>query len=282
MLRVSRVTKSYGGSVKAVDALSLEVHEGEVFGLLGPNGAGKSTLIGMVIGAFLPDEGSVEIDGVGAPSDARARALMGVAPQGLAVYDELTAEENLRFFGRLYGMRGGALRDGVGRMLRFAGLEDRRKGKVKTFSGGMKRRLNLAAAMVHGPRLVLLDEPTAGVDPQSRNAIFEAIERVKREGVSVVYTTHYMEEAQRLCDRVGVIDKGRLLALGTVDELIERHGGQSVVVVQRDEGEERVSTDDPVSVVRETLSRGSARGVRVERASLESVFLTLTGRSLRD
>ncbi|MGD9692161.1 MAG: ABC transporter ATP-binding protein [Phycisphaerales bacterium] len=282
MLRVSRVSKTYGGGVRAVDGLSLEVGAGEVFGLLGPNGAGKSTTIGMVIGALEPDEGSVEVGGAGSPSEASARAVMGVAPQSLAVYDEMTAEENLAFFGRLYGMGGSGLKDGVGRMLALARLEDRRRKRVKTFSGGMKRRLNLACAMVHGPRLVLLDEPTAGVDPQSRNAIFESIERVKEEGVSVVYTTHYMEEAQRLCDRVGVIDQGRLLALGTVDELIARHGGQSVVVVQRDEGEERVATDDPVGVVREALTRGNVRGVRVERASLEGVFLNLTGRSLRD
>ncbi len=282
MLRVSRVSKTYGGGVRAVDGLSLEVGAGEVFGLLGPNGAGKSTTIGMVMGALAPDEGEVEIEGAGPPSAAAARAVIGVAPQGLAVYDELTAEENVGFFGRLYGLGGSELKDAVGRMLALAGLEDRRKKRVKTFSGGMKRRLNLACAMVHGPRLVLLDEPTAGVDPQSRNAIFESIERVKGEGVSVVYTTHYMEEAQRLCDRVGVIDKGKMLALGTVDELIERHGGQSMVVVQRDEGEERVATDDPVGVVREALTRGSVRGVRVERASLEGVFLNLTGRSLRD
>ncbi len=282
MLRVSRVSKRYGAETLAVDGLSLEVRAGEVFGLLGPNGAGKSTTIGIVTGSMAPDEGGVEIEGVGSPMETGARRLMGVAPQGLAVYDEMTAQENLSFFGRLYGMRGPALRDGVGRMLALAGLEDRKRKLVKTFSGGMKRRLNLVAAMVHGPRLVLLDEPTAGVDPQSRNAIFESIERVKGEGVSVVYTTHYMEEAERLCDRVGVIDHGRLLALGTVDSLIEQHGGESIVVVQREEGEERVATDDPVGVVRESLTRGNVRGVRVERASLEGVFLKLTGRSLRD
>lgn len=282
MLRLAGVRKRFGSTV-AVDGLSLDVARGEVFGLLGPNGAGKSTTISMAVGLLRPDEGTVELEGLGDPCDAQVRRNVGVAPQSLALYEELTARENLEFFGSLYGLSGAALRERIGELLELVGLSDRAEDRVRVYSGGMKRRLNLAAAIVHDPPLVLLDEPTVGVDPQSRSAIFDLVRGMKARGRTVVYTTHYMEEAQRLCDRVGIVDHGRLLALDTVDRLIEAHGGESVVVVQRaGNGEERIETADPVGVVSRELARGEATGLRIERPDLEGVFLRLTGRTLRD
>lgn len=284
MLHLDAIRKSYGPH-RAVDGLSLEVNRGELFGLLGPNGAGKSTTLAICMGLLEPDAGSARLaieDAGGAPTDPRVRRRIGFAPQALAVYDELTAEENLRLFGRLYGVSRAGLSRRVGEVLEQIGLADRARSRAGTFSGGMKRRLNLGAALVHDPALILLDEPTAGVDPQSRNAIFEILLALRDRGTTIVYTTHYMEEAQRLCDRVAVIDHGRLLALGRVDELISRHGGESLVIAERAEGESRVVTADPVGAIASMLSAGDVRGVRVERPNLESVFLTLTGRSLRD
>ncbi len=281
MLRLSGVRKSFG-PVVAVDDLSLEIVRGEVFGLLGPNGAGKTTTIRMAVGQLRPDAGTVELDGRGSPADAEVRRQIGVAPQALALYDELSGEENLTFFGRLYGLRGGALKQRVAHLLAFVGLTERRRHRVSTYSGGMKRRLNLAVALVHEPTLVLLDEPTAGVDPQSRNAIFGLVRTLKTEGRTVVYTTHYMEEAQRLCDRVGIMDHGRLLALDAVAKLIARQGGRSTVVAERADGEQRIETADPKTELACLLQDPSVLRVHVEPADLESVFLALTGRSLRD
>jgi ABC-2 type transport system ATP-binding protein len=248
MLTFTDVRKSFGKTV-AVDALSLSVRKGEVLGLLGPNGAGKSTSVSLAVGLLAPDSGTVTIEG-GNPSDPAVRQRIGVAPQALAIYELLSGEENLRFFGRVYGLSGAALDARVAWCLDFVGLTDRRKDWAGAYSGGMKRRLNLAAALVHDPDLLLLDEPTVGVDPQSRNSIFESIEALQREGRTVIYTTHYMEEAARLCDRIAIVDHGTLLALGTVDDLIAAHGGEATVVVQG--------------------------------PTLEKVFLNLTGRSLRD
>lgn len=285
MLRISDVHKSFG-EITAVDGLSLELRRGEVFGLLGPNGAGKSTTIAMAVGLLEPDSGSVRLDDGRSPTAPDARAMIGVAPQQIALYDDLSAEENLMFFGRLYGMTGRALADRVGELLTLTGLTERRRDRVKGFSGGMKRRLNLGAAILHRPPLVLLDEPTAGVDPQSRQAIFDMIRELTANGATILYTTHYMEEAQKLCDRVGIIDRGKLLALGTVDELIGSHGGKSLVTVQ-EVVEERVhertiATLDPAGETASLLKLATVRGVRVDRPDLETVFLALTGRSLRD
>ena len=249
MLTLENVRKTYGALV-AVDGLSLEVRRGEVFGLLGPNGAGKSTTISLCVGLIAPDSGRVAINGSGDPTDAAIRQAIGVAPQALALYDLLSGEENLRFFGEVYGLAGARLAERVASSLDFVGLTDRQRDRVGTYSGGMKRRLNLAAALVHDPQLILLDEPTVGVDPQSRHQIFENIRELKRLGRTVVYTTHYMEEAERLCDRVAIIDRGKLLALGPVAELVEAHGVKPKLVLQG--------------------------------ATLEDVFLHLTGRSIRD
>ncbi len=281
MLTLHEVRKRYGDTV-ALDSFSLQIQPGEVFGLLGPNGAGKSTTVGLAIGLLEPDQGSVDVGGLGPPSDPRVRRKIGVAPQALALYEEFTAEENLRFFGAIQGLEGAALVERTRWALEFVGLSGRARDRALTYSGGMKRRLNLAIAVVHDPPLLLLDEPTVGVDPQSRNAIFENILALKREGRTVLYTTHYMEEAERLCDRVGIIDQGRLLALDRVPRLIAAHGGKSALVLERDGVERRLETDDPVSELSRLAQNGGLSRFRLEQPDLEAVFLNLTGRHLRD
>ncbi len=281
MLRLERVRKAYGSTV-AVDDLSLSVRRGEILGLLGPNGAGKSTTVNLAVGLLAPDTGRVVIDGGGNPQSPGVRARLGVAPQALALYELLSGIENLRFFGEMYGLSGAALRHRVAWSLEFVGLTERSRDRVSDYSGGMKRRLNLASALVHDPELVLLDEPTVGVDPQSRHQIFENILDLKRQGCTLIYSTHYMEEAARLCDRVAIVDKGRLLALGTVDELLSRYGARPTLVAQTNQGEHRVETDDPLAELNRLAAVGTVAAFQLERPTLEQVFLQLTGRSLRD
>ena len=287
VLQFEGVIKRYGQRL-AVDGLSFAVAPGEVFGLLGPNGAGKSTTVGLAVGILHPNAGRVQIDGdrSGSPAQARVRARIGLAPQALALYELLSGEENLAFFGRLQGLRGAALKARVAAALAFVGLADRRRDRVDRYSGGMKRRLNLAAAILHQPRLLLLDEPTAGVDPQSRNQLFDNILELRRQGTTIVYTTHYMEEAARLCDRVAIIDHGKLLALDTVAGLLAAHGGASVLVVERERGvEERHETRSPLAELERAVAQAGVpplRSFRVEAPTLEQVFLKLTGRTLRD
>jgi ABC-2 type transport system ATP-binding protein len=281
MLRLENLSKRFG-SIVAVDALSLEIRRGEVFGLLGPNGAGKTTTVNMAVGLLRPDHGSVDLEGLGPPSNPQVRARIGVAPQTVAIYEDLSGEENLAFFGRIQGLSGKELSDRVRWCLDFVELSDRGHDRVKTYSGGMKRRLNLSAALIHDPPLLLLDEPTVGVDPQSRNAIFERIESMRKEGRTIVYTTHYMEEAQRLCDRVGIIDHGKLLALDFVDGLIAAHGGKSKITAERQDGEISIETDDPAGELARLQEGGRLLRFHVDSPDLEGVFLNLTGRHLRD
>ena len=305
MIDVEELGKKFG-KLTAVNGLSFRINKGETFGLLGPNGAGKSTTINMLVGLIQPDQGSVligERNGqAGNPLTPAVRRRIGIAPQSLSLYEELTAKENLDFFGSLYGLGGSQLRDQTRWCLEFAGLVERAGDRVQTFSGGMKRRLNIASALMHQPEILMLDEPTVGVDPQSRNHIFESIEKLKEDGLTLIYTTHYMEEAQRLCDRVAIVDHGSLLALDTVDNLIHQHGGSSVVTaelispfepgpfehelinhLQQDDHKVRFASENPF----EALSHLAATDVRfasmnMSRPDLESVFLALTGRSLRD
>ncbi len=281
MLNLSHVGKRYG-SLVAVDDLTFEANPGEIFGFLGPNGAGKTTTISMIAGLLRPDSGTIQLNGGAGPDQPHARRGVGVAPQALALYEELTGTENLTFFGKLAGLHGTVLRERVAWALDFVTLSDRQKDRVKTYSGGMKRRLNLAVAIVHDPPLLLLDEPTVGVDPQSRNAMFEKILELKSRGKTVIYTTHYMEEAERLCDRVGIIDRGKFLALDSVDNLIEEYGGKSVVTAQRRDGEVRIESSDPLQECIKLQQEGGILSLRVDRPDLERVFLNLTGRALRD
>jgi ABC-2 type transport system ATP-binding protein len=281
MLELREVTKRYGKRV-AVDSLCLQVTRGEILGLLGPNGAGKSTTVHLAVGFLKPDSGSVTVDGRAPADKPSVRARIGVAPQTLSLYEMLTGEENLRFLGRMYGCDRSSLRRRTAEALAFVGLSDRATDRVRTYSGGMKRRLNLAAALLHDPDLLLLDEPTVGVDPQSRNSIFENILAMKAAGKAIVYTTHYMEEASRLCDRVAVIDRGRLLALDTVAGLVAAHGGTSTLLVRTVGEEHRIQTANPLAELNRIAATAQVTSFQVEHATLEQVFLNLTGRSLRD
>jgi ABC-2 type transport system ATP-binding protein len=281
MIDVTGLTKYYG-SVQALLGVSFHVDAGEIIGLLGPNGAGKTTTVNIAVGLVRPDRGTVDIGGMGPPSSAAVRSRIGVAPQSLALYESLSARENLSFFARIQGLAGKRLDERVAWALEFVKLADRARDRVKTYSGGMKRRLNLAIALVHDPRILFLDEPTVGVDPQSRNAIFDSIAAMRREGRTVVYTTHYMEEAERLCDRVGIMDRGRLLALDTVDNLVAAHGGKTVIVIETRDGQTRIETDDPLAELAGLQRNREVLRVRIDRPDLEGVFLNLTGRHLRD
>lgn len=302
-LRVDGLTKRFG-QVTAVDGISLELHSGECLGLLGPNGAGKSTLIRSIAGRVIPDAGTILV--FGAPADsAPAREALGWIPQELALYPRLTCRENLQAFGRYYGLGGPDLEQTVERCLGWATLAERAGERVKNLSGGMKRRLNMAAGMIHKPRLVLMDEPTVGVDPQSRNNIFGMIEKLRDQGMSIIYTTHYMEEAERLCDRIAIVDHGKVIALGTNAELVQRvFGARSQVVLRFAEAREHVAAwvnerggqlqdvsaqftvDQPADIGRllEDSSRSGLEllDVSLHKPNLESVFLSLTGRELRD
>jgi len=281
MLTLTNVRKTFGKTV-AVDGLSLSVGKGELFGLLGPNGAGKSTTVSLAVGLLAPDTGTIAIEGLGNPAEPAVRRQIGVAPQTIALYELLSGEENLRFFGEVYGLSGAALARRVAWCLDFVGLTDRKDDATGKYSGGMKRRLNLAAALVHDPQLLLLDEPTVGVDPQSRNKIFENIEALHADGRTIIYTTHYMEEAVRLCQRIAIVDAGRLLALGTVTELLARHGGPPTLVVTTNGADRRVHTTDPLAELNRIAAAGTIDHFQMERPTLEQVFLSLTGRSLRD
>ena len=296
MLHAHDLKKRFG-DLQAVDGVSIDVQPGRVFGLLGPNGAGKTTTINMLVGVLTPDDGYVEVGDQRDPTRPALRQHIGNAPQALAIYEELTPQENLSFFGKLYGLRGARLKQRVDECLEFVGLTDRRDSRTEVLSGGMKRRLNLACGIVHEPPVLLLDEPTVGVDPQSRNLIFEKIEHLRDGGTAIVYTTHYMEEAQRLCDRVAIIDHGKVLAEGTVAELLDRYGKRAAVSAELerlpdrsvnwpgtlDGLELRFESDAPLEDIAALSNQGvSFRTLQVQRADLEGVFLNLTGRRLRD
>ncbi|MDZ7815749.1 MAG: ABC transporter ATP-binding protein [Planctomycetota bacterium] len=293
-ITISGLTIRYG-QLTAVDGIGFTVAKGETFGFLGPNGAGKTTCIHAMCGLLEPDEGEISLaDGMN-PAKPEARRSVGIAPQALSLYEELSGEYNLSFFSRMYGLSGEKLAKRVAESLDFVGLTERRGDRVRNYSGGMKRRLNLACALVHEPDLVFLDEPMVGVDPQSRSHMFDAIEKLRERKVTIVYTTHYMEEAQRLCDRVAIMDRGRIVALDTVDALIEKHGGSSSVSIRLDdpgswkgEGEVRdgvvtIETEEPMNCLRTLFKYGvSVRTLKLERPNLERVFLNITGRKLRD
>ena len=280
MIRIESVRKQFGSTI-ALQDLSLQVQAGEIFGLLGPNGAGKSTTMSLLTGLAAPDAGSVSVLG-GDPREPALRARIGLAPQSLALYENLSGRENIEFFARMFGLRGARLAQRVDVALDFVQLADRQHDRAGTFSGGMQRRLNLAAAIVHEPELILLDEPTAGVDPQSRNALFDNVLALKAAGRTIVYTTHYMEEVERLCDRVAIIDHGRVLAVDTVPALLRAHAPRPLLVIERDDGATRIETDDPLSELNRAAAAGAIRSFHVEQPRLEQVFLHLTGRSLRD
>jgi ABC-2 type transport system ATP-binding protein len=303
MIEVENIKKRYGNTI-ALDGISFKVDKGQTFGLLGPNGAGKTTAIKLLCGLVKCDSGIVSLNGKTDPTLMDVRQSLGVVPQALAIYEELSAEENLRFFGRIYGLSHQKLNERITECLEIAGLSQRRKEKVSKYSGGMKRRLNMVCSFLHEPPILLLDEPTVGVDPQSRNLIFDTIEAMKKEGRTIIYTTHYMEEAQRLCDKVAILDHGKILDVDNVENLIARHGGPSHIEA---ESEEKIADVEKIKtcvdnvdilfedrVIRfktsrpmESLAKLNQSGLRfhsikVQTANLEDVFLNLTGRRLRD
>ena len=310
MLEIRNLRKTYGATV-AVDGVSFLIEKGQTLGLLGPNGAGKTTTVSIISGLIRADSGQVLIEGRALGSDTDpVKQRIGLVPQDLALYDELSAQANLEFFGALYELTGARLASASGAALELVGLTDKVREKVKNFSGGMKRRLNLAVALLHDPDLLLLDEPTVGVDPQSRNAIFENLETLKQRGKTLLYTTHYMEEAERLCDRLVVVDHGRVIANDTLHGLyrmlpasnvlsveLENHNGdfplddlRSLAEVQSAEladGALRIGVGNLAADTPRVLEWLNARGqtfthLVTERPDLETVFLTLTGRKLRD
>src|SRR5256886_2060184 len=274
MLNIKALRKSFGTLV-AVDDVSFSVERGHLVGLLGPNGAGKTTTVSMIAGLVTPERGEVLIAGHRLSGDTDpAKRRIGLVPQDLALYDELSARDNLRFFGALYSLTGRALDDAIAAAVDLVGLGDRVRDRVKTFSGGMKRRLNLAAGLLHDPDILLLDEPTVGVDPQSRNAIFDNLETLRSRGKALIYTTHYMEEAERLCDRVTIVDHGKVIASGAQEQLHRLLPASSARRMEI----EGVIDEELVALLaaRGVALRGSSAG------SLEDVFLHLTGRQLRD
>jgi linearmycin/streptolysin S transport system ATP-binding protein len=307
LIRAEALTKKFGEKT-AVDGISFHVDPGEIYGLLGPNGAGKTTTLSMLSGLLAPDAGRISFDGVDLAVDPiGCKQGLGVVPQEIAVYEELSAAENVRFWGSLYGLSGKALGAATEQALERVGLLGRAKDAVKTYSGGMKRRLNLALGLVHSPRAVLLDEVTAGIDPQARASILEVVRAVADSGAAVIYTTHYLEEAERLCDRIAIIDHGKILAEGTLDELKAKLGEEEVVTLwgrfEPDAAQAALAGLPHVRVLsaesgRVALSAGGngaagllgaiySSGLAIERVAIEppslnGLFLRLTGRELRD
>ena len=307
MLEVRDLSKSYGAN-PALAGVSFHVKPGEIFGLLGPNGAGKTTLMSIISGLLEPSSGLVFLaDRPFQRRDRDMRRLIGIVPQELAIYNELTATENLRFFGQLYGIDEATLHERVQGILPAIGLADRADDRAGTFSGGMKRRLNLGASLVHEPKLLLLDEPTTGVDPQSRNHIFEEVRRLNAAGMTIVYTSHYMEEVQALCPRIGIIDRGKVIACDTLPNLLAQLPSRVSFSARSlsDNARQRLQALDAIRIkvdsangieiecndVKRTLmqlmpilseERVEMTSLETEEPNLERVFLHLTGRALRD
>lgn len=303
------VVKRYENKL-TVDHVNVTIQAGEIFGLLGPNRAGKSTTISMICGLLKIDSGDIVIDGLSVSSYAlEVKKKIGLVPQDLALYNTMTAAENVTFFGRLYGLRGKLLKERVAEALAFTGLSDRAKEKPATFSGGMKRRLNIACAIMHHPKLIIMDEPTVGIDPQSRNHILESVKELNRLGSTVIYTSHYMEEVAAICDRVAIMDKGHIIACGTEKELRERVSQEEKIVVKatnitpelinelslhpritRVESKEGTvemylpSSQDELQDILFIFAKheGIIGSLNIEEPDLETLFLSLTGRTLRD
>jgi ABC-2 type transport system ATP-binding protein len=308
-IQVQRLKKNFG-DLTAVCGLSFEVPAGQIFSLLGPNGAGKSTTISMLAGLLQPSGGDARIQGHSIRQEPQAvKASLGMVPQEIALYPDLSARENLVFWGKMYGLRGAALARRVDEVLKIIGLTDRQKDRVGTFSGGMKRRVNIGAALLHKPQVIIMDEPTVGIDPQSRRHILDNVKELNRQGMTVLYTTHYMEEAQELSHQIAIMDQGRLIARGTHAELIQLVGefdrldltlaGESTPVrecwqntpgvhsLTAEDGRVTLLVDDSNLVLPRLFETASQMGgritsVNIQEPNLEAVFLHLTGKALRD
>jgi ABC-2 type transport system ATP-binding protein len=316
MVETKDLAKTFGnpqkGEVQAVKGINLKIQKVEIFSLLGPNGAGKTTTISVLSTLYAPTSGEATIGGHSVTKESMAvRNLIGVVPQELALYDDLTARENLAFWGQMYGLSGRSLKTRVDEVLEQIGLTDKARNRIKTYSGGMKRRVNIGVGLLHKPQLLFMDEPTVGIDPQSRRAILDSVKELKQQGITVLYTTHYMEEAEELSDRVGIIDHGELIALGTQAELTHQVGENDTLILHIDEGQDGNSLVDAVRSVSGVLKADvtdhtvaviapeaedimapviikanelgiKIRSVDIKEPNLEAVFLHLTGRALRD
>lgn len=309
VIEIRDLVKKYGNNI-AVDNINLSIDEGEIYGLLGPNGAGKSTTINMLCYLLKPNSGSLKIFGVDVQEhNMDVKKKIGLVPQNIAVYKDFTAYENVKFFGELYGLRGNKLKESVNKALEFVGLLDVAKDQAKSFSGGMVRRLNIACAIVHEPKLIIMDEPTVGIDPQSRNHILNAVKTLNKNGTTIIYTTHYMEEAENLCSKIGIIDKGKIIVEGSTDELksmvsdkktlqirvddvykleienIKKIKGVSEIII--DQNCLTINTQKEINNLDILIKSITDSNVKIldlgfKEITLETVFLTLTGRSLRD
>ena len=311
ILEVHNLAKNYG-DFQAVKGISFEIKEGEILSLLGPNGAGKTTTISMLSTLYTPTSGDATIAGHSITKDPMSvRNAIGVVPQDLALYEELNARENLIFWGQMYGLSGSALKTRVEEVLSQIGLVDKAKDRVKTYSGGMKRRVNIGVGLLHKPKLLFMDEPTVGIDPQSRRAILDTVKDLNKQGMTVLYTTHYMEEAEELSNRVGIIDHGELIAIGTQKELTQQVGETETLILHIGENEDpealvkafkdikgvleanamnheiSVITPSAADVMAPVVTKANERGIKIHsidirEPNLEAVFLHLTGRALRD
>ncbi len=309
IVRIEGLTKKFG-DVTAVDNISLTIQEGEIYGLLGPNGAGKSTMINILCGLLEMDKGTIEILGKDIKkNNTYAKQNIGVVPQDIAIYEDLTAYENVKFFASLYGLKGTELKEKAEEALKFVGLLDKKKEYPKSFSGGMKRRLNIACAIAHRPKLIIMDEPTVGIDPQSRNHILQSVKKLNSLGCTIIYTTHYMEEVEAICGNIAIIDHGKVIAQGTKEELksivtdvnyveiavedvdkVKLEDLKAIVGVQQIEVEDQnikiESKKDIVNldkiILFFTSNNISIKNIESKNTDLETVFLTLTGRKLRD
>jgi ABC-2 type transport system ATP-binding protein len=309
MITVRSVSK-YFKNIKALEKVSFNIEKGEIFGILGPNGAGKSTIVNILNTLVKPDEGDVIIDGVNIKNDGETiKLIMGVVPQEIALYEELSAYENLMFWGGLYDITKQELKKNVNKTLEIVDLVSRKDDRIKTFSGGMKRRINIACSLLHNPKILVLDEPTVGVDPQNRNHIFEVIERLNYEGMTIIYTTHYMEEAERFCDKISIIDVGRIIAQGTLKELRQISDVKDLLTIKladiNSETISRIISENPLfrfdstsntlkvecsnigkdtSIIINQIqnSGGVIERIYTQGTNLESIYLKLTGKELRD
>ena len=309
MITLKSVSKSFG-SIKALENISFNIEKGEIFGILGPNGAGKSTIVNILNTLVKPDEGTVIIDGINIKDDGRnIKLIMGVVPQEIALYEELSAYENLMFWGGLYDIPEEELRNNVNKTLEIVDLAGRKDDRIKTFSGGMKRRINIACSLLHNPKILVLDEPTVGVDPQNRNHIFEVIEKLNNEGMTIIYTTHYLEEAERFCDKISIIDVGRIIAQGTLKELRKISDVKDLLIIKladvndelisgitsvnplfsfdRTSGDLKVECgnigkDTSIIINQIQNAGGVIEKIYSKGTNLESIYLKLTGKELRD
>jgi len=309
MITARSVSKSFG-SIKALENVSFNIEKGEIFGILGPNGAGKSTIVNILNTLVRPDKGDIIIDGVNIKDDGETiKLIIGVVPQEIALYEELSAYENLMFWGGLYKIPKQELKKNVNKTLEIVDLVSRKDDRIKTFSGGMKRRINIACSLLHNPKILVLDEPTVGVDPQNRNHIFEVIRRLNNEGMTIIYTTHYMEEAERFCDNISIMDVGRIIAQGTLKELRQisdvkdlltiKLADVNIGIISRITSENplftfdstsntlkvecgNIGNDSPVIINQIQNSGGTIERIYTQGTNLESIYLKLTGKELRD